>query len=224
MAVEQPAARARGAAQRQHRGGAFGRRAAGRSTRARSASSGPCGKRADAAPQLGADRPACGPALVRVVAQHARQRRIGAPRRGRRSASSGLPTNSAFSTIWFQASSVELLGRVGVAVRDGLEHHLHVRAHAFGGAQRGGAVHRGRAAGRGRRRPARRRRRWRTARRAGARRCRHRRRRPAAAAMRAAWSSGPVRRVPAGPRLRGHGQFGGARAPAAPCPACAQPG
>ena len=74
----------------------------------------------------------------------------------------------------------QLLGGIGVAVRHGLEHHLHVGAQAFGTRAGGAAPDRGRRADRGRTRPVRRRRRSRTAGPGAAR--RHRRRlRPRAA-------------------------------------------
>ena len=172
------------------------------STRPRSASISPRRMRPDAAPQLRADRAPCGPALVRIVAEHARQRRDWRAGPARRSDRALLPTNSALSTIWFQAAR-QLLARIRVAMRHRLEHRLHVGANAFRGAQRRDAAGRDTAAGRDRTPPVRRRRRCCKAGRAGAR--TSRRRVPARAAD---------RRAPPGPALQSRGSQPGRAADA----------
>jgi hypothetical protein len=122
-----------GAAQGEHGSGALGRRARlqhpskVREQRTRR-------EWTHAPPQFRAHLPAGGPAFMRVVAEHAREGGIGpavqTDDRGKRTADEERLQHHLVPGIFRQ-----LLGRIGIAVCDRLEHHLHVRAQAFGRAQ-----------------------------------------------------------------------------------------
>ena len=94
-----------------------------------------CRERADTAPQFRTDGPRCRPPFVRVVAEHSGQGRV-APRvqtdnRGQRAAD-----EQRLQHQLIPRRLGELLRRIGIAVRHGLEDHPHVRPNALRRPQR----------------------------------------------------------------------------------------